>query len=81
MSETRPKLELVPIGAKVEADGVVIVLEDMLERARKGEIVAIALAGITHDRCSITTYYVGEQATMLVGATYRLLRRVEECNS
>lgn len=81
MSEAKPKLEVVPIGEKVAAGCVVTLLEEMLRMARDGEIVAVGIAAVSQDRCSVTSYHAGENATMLVGATYRLLRRVEEHNS
>lgn len=39
---------------------VVELLEDLLERARRGEVIGVAVAAACSERCDASTYAIGE---------------------
>jgi len=59
------------------SDDVVRVLEDALERARSGELIAIAFAGLHHDRSTATCRAGMYACSAMIGAAYCVLQDVE----
>ncbi len=53
-------------------DDVVRVLEDALRRARSGEIVAVALAGINFDRSTARIYGGQAARSAMIGALHAM---------
>lgn len=58
-TDTDTVVELVPLGT-LGNTAAVTMLEEWLERARSGEIVALALIAQTTDRCTATEHCIGE---------------------
>lgn len=77
MTKGRASLEPVPIGEAIIAESVVIALEQWLERAKRGEIIAIGIAGVTPNRETLTSVAVDQCNAPLIGAVVRLMRRIE----
>ncbi len=76
------QLQLVELPLSVESADIVKALEDMLEMARKGELRAIAVAGVRRDYNGVTAIHVEQSyGTTLVGALRflenRLVREME----
>ena len=63
VNERNPKtggvVELVPLG-NLGNTATVTMLEEWLERARSGEVVALVLVAQTSDRCTATEHCIGE---------------------
>lgn len=70
-----------PIMAGVEVPGqqnreVVAVLEKMLESAKQGELLSVAVCGHAADGCSMSSYVLGNHAFATLGALTYLTARV-----
>ena len=59
------------------SEDVVRALEEALARARSGELIAIAFAGLNHDRSTATCRAGLYACTAMVGAAYCVLQEVE----
>lgn len=57
---------------------VVALLEDMLARAKSGELRTAAIAGATNDGCVISGFVVKDSLFTTIGALAYLSRRVGE---
>lgn len=63
--------------APVKNPDVIAKLEDLLARARSGELQAIAVAGITSDG-GAATVWAGDRWVALLGCAFDLLCRLRE---
>lgn len=67
--------ELCVITAEPLGDTVVSLLEDALERAKRGEISSAAFAMVDRDGCSEIGWSYAHSRVALVGSIQRLLHR------
>jgi len=54
--------ELHEIGGPEPVQAVVEVLEDLLNKARQGEVIAIAVGAVCHGRHTASVYTIGDAA-------------------
>lgn len=73
----RPQLGRLHALAPAKNPDVVERLEDLLARARSGELQAVAVAGITSDG-GASTVWAGDRWAALLGCTFDLLCRLRE---
>ena len=57
-------------------DGVVALLENLLERAKAGEIISVAVAGYTADDCMLSSFETGMHTSSTMGAIRLLESRI-----
>lgn len=70
-----PKLRLLPSPSD-PVPSVVEMLEDMLQRARAGEIVAVAIVGITRDGSAMRFWEPNNRSIELVGGVSIMQNRL-----
>lgn len=70
------KLELLPTPPMQSKQDVVRMLKDWLEQAERGEIIGLALIGVSHDECTMTAFEPGPNMALLIAATVRLQHRI-----
>ncbi|API59628.1 hypothetical protein BSL82_10115 [Tardibacter chloracetimidivorans] len=68
--------ELRVITAEPVTADTVVVLETMLERARKGELSSVAIAAVTRDGAATTTWSALPSAPAILGALQILSARI-----
>jgi hypothetical protein len=72
-----PKLTMLRAADAGPVSSVVDAIEDVLDRARRGEIVSVAIAAVSNRRGSVTSYDLGAgDVAGLVCAGRRLERRL-----
>ena len=57
-------------------DHLVEMLEQILEQAMSGDIIAVAMAGITHDACTFLAHNCHDYPTLVLGELTVLQREV-----
>jgi hypothetical protein len=75
MAGSKDYVRLVP-KSQTHSEGCVKTLENMLEIARKGEIVGVAIAATDREGYTHTSYEPGENMATLLGALERLRHRL-----
>lgn len=60
----------------IKSEGCVKTLENMLERAKSGELTGVAVAGVDAEGFSYSAYEGGENIATLIGAVERLKYRL-----
>jgi hypothetical protein len=58
------------------AEDVLAILEEALERAKKGEVKAVAIAEVCHDGSTVHSWSKGDGLSALQGAIFRMLYRL-----
>lgn len=61
-------LRVIETGGSKAVSNIIKALEVTLERARQGELQAIAIAGVFKDETALNSYEPGERRTALLGA-------------
>lgn len=57
-------------------DAVVALLENLLSRAKSGEVVSVAVAGYTADDCMLSSFETGAHTSSTLGAIRLLESRI-----
>lgn len=72
--------DLIEVGGPEPVPVVVEVLEDMLDKARRGEVIAIAIGAVCHGRHTASVYTIGDAtiADLYLGIERCKIRLLDE---
>lgn len=73
---SRQMLTVVPFRQPEPDEDILMALGQFEDRARDGQLVAIAIAGVNRDGAASTAYVKGPELFALMGVVQHLMRRV-----